>query len=143
MGNTIKPDYHHHQYTTQNKTWEKDPNLCCSVNKVLPFEEIKKGKDFWISGLIGKQSRSRKDKDIFEISGDIIKFHPIIDIELDEVKKYMQKNLLPSNPLLHKGYESVGCFHCTSKGKGRSGRWKSFNKTECGLHLPEKENQKM
>ncbi|MBT28681.1 MAG: phosphoadenylyl-sulfate reductase [Thalassobius sp.] len=139
---TIKPDFHHHQYTAQNRTWEKDPNLCCSVNKVLPFEEIKKGKDFWISGLIGKQSHSRKDKDIFERNGDIIKFHPIIDIELEDVKTYLSKNNLPTNPLFHKGYESVGCFHCTAKGKGRSGRWKSSTKTECGLHLPSEKNMK-
>ena len=36
---------------------------------------------------------------------------------------------------LGEGYSSIGCTHCTAKGKDRCGRWIGKPKTECGLHL--------
>ena len=30
-----------HTFTTEDKTWTKDPDLCCSINKVQPLESIK------------------------------------------------------------------------------------------------------
>lgn len=33
------------------------------------------------------------------------------------------------------GYSSIGCAKCTIKGQGRAGRWNSYGKTECVLHL--------
>ncbi|HAA13870.1 MAG TPA: phosphoadenylyl-sulfate reductase, partial [Cytophagales bacterium] len=33
-----------------------------------------------------------------------------------------------------RGYDSIGCTHCTQPGQGRAGRWAGTGKTECGLH---------
>ena len=42
---------------------------------------------------------------------------------------------LPIHDLVHQGYDSIGCTHCTTKGTGRTGRWINNSKTECGLHV--------
>ena len=47
----------------------------------------------------------------------------------------IEDNNLPIHPLKPLGYESIGCKHCTLKGKKRKGRWAQTVKTECGLHL--------
>ena len=132
---SLHPDPLHHQFTTQQQTWKKDPNLCCSVNKVLPLKELKAIHDVWVSGLIGQQNSYRQQVKIFGLQDDILKFHPIVDQSLAHVKQYIAKNQLPINPLTTLGYGSIGCTHCTTKGDGRTGRWQNFSKTECGLHI--------
>ncbi len=134
----LHPDKLHNKFTTENQTWKENPDLCCSVNKVLPLNSLKEKHQVWISGLIGQQNDFRNGRSIFEQTKEILKFHPIIDVSLDEVNKHIAKYNLPRNPLLSKGYGSVGCMHCTSKGEGRTGRWKTSTKTECGLHVQPK-----
>ena len=41
-----------HAFTSKNKTWETDPELCCSINKVKPLELIKSRFSVWVSGLM-------------------------------------------------------------------------------------------
>jgi phosphoadenosine phosphosulfate reductase len=132
---SILPDQWKSDFTTQDKTWEKDPNLCCSVNKVEPFDEVKKEYKVWVSGLMAYQTPFRKGLEIFEKDGNIIKFYPIVDVAPYFVRGYFTKYDLPQHPLLAKGYSSVGCKHCTEKGEDRSGRWMNTSKTECGLHI--------
>lgn len=123
-------------FTQEEKTWETDPNLCCTVNKVLPLAEVKSAHQVWISGLMSYQNPFRQSLKIFEQQNEIIKFHPLIDTTEEEVKRYLSYYNLPEHPLLKEGYGSVGCTHCTEKGEGRMGRWKGNNKSECGLHAP-------
>lgn len=132
---SILPEQWKSDFTTKDITWEKDPNLCCSVNKVEPFDEVKKGFKVWVSGLMAYQTPFRKGLEIFEKDGDIIKFYPIVDVQPYFVRGYFSKYDLPQHPLLAKGYASVGCSHCTDKGENRSGRWINAAKTECGLHV--------
>ena len=46
---------------------------------------------------------------------------------------------LPPHPLVEEGYPSIGCSPCTSKvAEGedpRAGRWRGWDKTECGIHV--------
>jgi phosphoadenosine phosphosulfate reductase len=58
----------------------------------------------------------------------------LVDMSKQDLKLYTQLFELPLHPLLSQGYDSVGCTHCTRKGKGRSGRWVDLDKNECGLH---------
>lgn len=131
----VLPEDWKNKFTFEDQTWKKDPDLCCSINKVEPLEKIKGNYDVWVSGLMSWQTPHRKSLDIFDNSGDIIKFHPVIDMSEEEMKKYMDKNKLHGHPLIKAGYSSIGCFHCTVKGKGRQGRWVNKSKDECGLHL--------
>lgn len=124
-----------HDFTTKDETWKKDPNLCCSINKVKPLELIKERFTVWVSGLMEWQSDQRATLDIFEDRGGILKFYPLLDITKKEREQYIKKNQLPFHPLVLKGYASIGCKHCTVPGKDRDGRWNNNPKTECGLHL--------
>lgn len=124
-----------HDFTTQNKTWKNNPDFCCSVNKVQPLESIKKHFNVWVSGLMEWQSDHRASLNIFEQRGTILKFYPLLDISKEARDTYMEENQLPFHPLVAKGYNSIGCKHCTIPGNDRDGRWNNNPKTECGLHL--------
>ena len=124
-----------HTFTTEDKTWTKDPDLCCSINKVEPLEKIKEKYNVWVSGLMRWQSDNRSSLDIFEERNGMIKFYPLLDVTQDERESFIKDHHLPFHPLISKGYFSIGCEHCTVPGKGREGRWNNSPKTECGLHL--------
>lgn len=131
----IRAEKWKHDFTTKDETWKKDPDLCCTINKVEPLALIKEQFTVWVSGLMEWQSDHRASLNIFEDRGGILKFYPLLDVTEEEREKYIKKHQLPFHPLIAKGYFSVGCTHCTVPGKGREGRWNNNPKTECGLHL--------
>jgi len=124
-----------HKSTTEDKTWGKDPDYCCFINKVEPLDELKKCHTIWISGLMRWQTNNRSTLDFFEERGDILKFYPLLDVTREERENWIKDHHLPFHPLISKGYYSIGCSHCTVAGEGREGRWNNSPKTECGLHL--------
>ena len=131
----VHPDPHHFQYALSEQLWEKDSDLCCSVNKVQPLDEVKEKFDIWVSSLMGWESDHRASLAIFEERRGMIKFNPMIDVSREERDAYISAHNLPFHPLVAQGYSSIGCSHCTVPGEGRSGRWQGKPKTECGLHL--------
>jgi phosphoadenosine phosphosulfate reductase len=131
----ITPDTHHHAYSVSEQLWDKDPDLCCSANKVQPLEEVKDNYHVWVSSLMGWQTEHRAGLQVFEERRGIIKFNPMIDVGRDERDLYIATHDLPFHPLVAEGYSSIGCTHCTVKGEGRAGRWQGKEKTECGLHM--------
>lgn len=131
----VLPEDWKNEFTQKDKTWTKDQDLCCSINKVEPMDKLKEGQDVWISGLLGYQNNHRKDLNVFEEKGGIIKFYPILDMTKEDVDAFFADNNIPKHPLEAQGFSSIGCAQCTVKGKGRSGRWSGSGKTECGLHL--------
>lgn len=128
------PEEWKNKFTREHQLWKTDPDLCCSVNKVEPMLSIRKQADVWVSGLMNWQNEHRKQIDIFEVKEGVLKFYPIIDVSEAAAHQYIEKFSLPVHPLKPLGYESIGCKHCTFKGKGRAGRWAGKSKTECGLH---------
>jgi len=131
--------------------WKRDPDLCCTMRKVLPLQNKLSEIDCWITGLRREQSATRNDIGIIEIylfdetSGrEIVKLNPMANWDRDTVWKYIRENKIPYNPLQDQGYRSIGCWPCTSKTANgqdeRAGRWTGFNKVECGIHtfLPKK-----
>lgn len=124
-----------HAFTTKDETWKKNPDFCCSINKVKPLEIIKENYSVWVSGLMKWQSDHRSTLNIFEQRGEILKFYPLLDVSKERRDSYIKKHKLPFHPLVEKGYHSIGCSHCTVPGEDRSGRWNNNPKTECGLHL--------
>jgi len=115
---------------------------CCFIRKVEPLQRALKGYDIWVTGIRAEQSKERKDISSVELDkvNKIIKFHPILNWTLEDVKQYIAKNNIPYNPLHNRGYVSIGCAPCTRAIKSgedfRSGRWwwEEKNKKECGLH---------
>lgn len=124
-----------HDFTTTDQTWKKNPDFCCYINKVKPLDIIKAKYTVWVSGLMEWQSDHRASLNIFEHRKDILKFYPLVDVTKEERDEFIAKHKLPFHPLVAKGYNSIGCSHCTVPGEERSGRWNNNPKTECGLHL--------
>lgn len=131
----LKAEDWKHQFTVDDRTWEKNPDYCCSINKVEPLEAVKPQFRVWVSSLMRWQTDHRADMNIFERRRDILKFNPMIDVSREQRDAYIREHNLPFHPLVSAGYQSIGCTHCTAKGEGRSGRWEGRPKTECGLHL--------
>lgn len=132
---SIRAEDWKHQFTREDRTWEKNPDFCCSINKVEPLEAIKPQYRVWVSSLMGWQTDERAGMAIFELRRGMLKFNPMIDVTREARDAYIATHDLPVHPLVPQGYASIGCTHCTVKGEGRSGRWVGKPKTECGLHL--------
>ena len=115
---------------------------CCFIRKVEPLKRALQGDSIWVTGIRTEQSEGRKDLPLVEWdeANNIIKFHPLLNWTLDEVKQYIAKHNIPYNPLHDKGFVSIGCAPCTRAVKTgenfRAGRWwwEQNNKKECGLH---------
>lgn len=130
----VVPGERENAMTRDERWWEDHPKMCCTINKIAPLEPIVAKHKIWISGLMAYQTGFRNRLRVFEQQGDIIKFHPIIDINEGEFLFHLDLHELPRHPLEKQGFGSIGCTHCTVKGEGREGRWKDKEKTECGLH---------
>ncbi|HSW12760.1 MAG TPA: phosphoadenylyl-sulfate reductase [Solimonas sp.] len=131
----LKAEDWKHQFTVSEQTWQRDPDFCCSVNKVEPLEAAKPAYHIWVSSLMRWQTDHRATLPIFEERRGILKFNPLIDVTREQRDAYILEHALPMHPLVEKGYSSIGCTHCTVPGDGRAGRWQGKPKTECGLHL--------
>jgi phosphoadenosine phosphosulfate reductase len=120
--------------------WERDPNQCCQLRKVLPLQRVLRPFDAWITGIRRDQAPTRANAQVFELDAKfgLTKVNPLAFWSSDQVWAYIQTHDVPYNPLHDKGYPSIGCLHCTRPVRpgedSRSGRWSGFQKTECGLH---------
>lgn len=123
-----------------DKLWEREPNKCCNIRKIIPLNEALQGATAWISGLRREQSETRKHTNFINKDEKFksIKICPLIHWTWKEVWRYAHKNDLPYNVLHDNGYPSIGCEPCTKPAFNvddmRSGRWTGQMKTECGLH---------
>lgn len=131
----VLPDIEDNLNARENKLWKEDPDRCCYVNKIKPFELYKTDKKLWISGLLMNQTPFRANLNIFEQRSGIIKMHPNIDTSAEDFDRFLSENGIPPHPMVADGYSSVSCTHCTMKGNNRNGRWANTDKIECGLHL--------
>jgi phosphoadenosine phosphosulfate reductase len=118
--------------------WSWDPDGCCEIRKVEPLKRAKQGLDAWISGRKAFQSVTRQNLPRFEIEDGRLKVNPLGDWTKDDLEAYFAEHQLPRHPLEAQGYLSVGCQPCTSTvapGEDpRAGRWRGWDKTECGIH---------
>jgi len=125
--------------------WNRYPDLCCTMRKVIPLQNKLKTLDVWITGLRRQQSETRTKTQIaelykFDVLHDqyILKLNPMATWTRDAVQAYLRERDLPINVLQSRGYRSIGCMPCTRPvGDGddeRAGRWTGFDKAECGIH---------
>ena len=118
--------------------WSYDPDGCCEIRKVAPLRRALAPFDAWISGRKAFQGTSRAALLKFEIDEGKLKLNPLADWSKDRLEAYVAEHKLPRHPLVALGYPSIGCTPCTSKVAAgedeRSGRWKGWDKTECGIH---------
>ena len=124
--------------------WSWDPDGCCDIRKVKPLEKALADYDATITGRKAFQSSTRAQLPRFEIDNSDaqgrLKINPLIDWKAEDITAYMEEHDLPRHPLVAEGYPSIGCSPCTHKvapGEDpRSGRWKGWDKVECGIHSP-------
>lgn len=124
--------------------WSYDPDGCCEIRKVKPLAKALLGFDASITGRKAFQASTRATLPRFEIdSTDAqgrLKINPLIDWSPERIAAYIEEHDLPAHPLVAEGYPSIGCMPCTSKVAAgedpRSGRWRGWDKTECGIHVP-------
>jgi len=123
--------------------WSYDPDGCCEIRKVLPLARALDQFDASFTGRKGFQSATRAGLPRFELDqtdlAGRLKVNPLVDWSSDQIQSYFAATGLPPHPLVAQGYPSIGCMPCTSKvapGEDpRSGRWKGWDKTECGIHV--------
>ena len=118
---------------------QRDPNLCCYLNKVEPLEDAMEEYDAWVSGIRRDQTDNRAGTPVLQREDDsTVKVCPMVEWTSRDVWNFIDEHELPTHPLLEEGYLSIGCAPCTQKpGQGdgeREGRWAGQEKTECGLH---------
>lgn len=123
-----------------DKLWERQPDRCCHMRKVVPLREALSGATAWLSGLRREQSPSRSETNFVnkDETFESIKICPLIHWKWTDIWSYVEKYHLPYNSLHDQGFPSIGCAPCTLPGDmesgSRSGRWANQTKTECGLH---------
>jgi len=125
--------------------WSYDPDGCCEIRKVEPLQRALAPFDAWISGRKGFQSSTRTAIPLFELDtkhpgGAKLKINPLAGWSKDDLNAYFEAHALPRHPLEAQGYLSIGCSPCTSVVKPgedpRAGRWRGWDKVECGIHTP-------
>lgn len=120
--------------------WSTEPDRCCQLRKVEPLTRVLKGYDAWITGIRRDQSPTRANAGLIEWDSkfQLVKVNPLARWTWADVWTYIKVYDVPYNPLHDQNYPSIGCTHCTAPvapGEDpRAGRWKTFTKTECGLH---------
>jgi len=110
----------------------------------LPLAAALAGFDASLTGRKAFQASTRAHLPRFELDNSDalgrLKINPLIDWQAADLAAYVASNDLPAHPLVAAGYPSIGCSPCTTKvapGEDpRSGRWKGWAKTECGIHSP-------
>jgi phosphoadenosine phosphosulfate reductase len=123
--------------------WSYDPDGCCEIRKVQPLAKALTQFDASITGRKGFQNAARAGLSTFEIDQtDVhgrLKINPLAGWSAADIDAYFAATGLPTHPLVMQGYPSIGCSPCTSKvasgEDSRSGRWKGWDKTECGIHV--------
>jgi phosphoadenosine phosphosulfate reductase len=122
--------------------WERDPNQCCNLRKVIPLDRALAGYEAWVTGLRRDQSERRASTAVvgWDRKRQMVKLCPFATWTEAMVWAYIEDHALPYNPLHDQNYPSIGCWPCTQPVSPeaedkRAGRWASRDKSECGIHI--------
>ena len=116
------------------------PDVCCQVRKIEPLERTLKGYEAWMTGIRREQTPQRASTRVVAWEGryGAAKIAPLAGWSSEQVWGYVEEHDVPVNPLLKRGYKSIGCEPQTRpvspEEDERAGRWSGLEKTECGLH---------
>jgi phosphoadenosine phosphosulfate reductase len=121
--------------------YAREPDLCCALRKVRPLDESLAAYTAWGSGLRRDESPSRSLAPVvgWDAKRNKVKVNPLACWTQDDVDAYIAERDVIVNPLVHRGFRSIGCAPCTRPvllgEDARAGRWAGRDKTECGLHV--------
>jgi phosphoadenosine phosphosulfate reductase len=132
------------------RLYERNPELCCELNKVRPMFGALAELDGWITAVRRDSSPTRAHSPFveqYELEPDrfTVKVNPVAGWTRRDVWAYLREHDLPHNPLYDLGYASIGCAPCTRMRlpgePERAGRWAGMSKWECGIHARESAEQ--
>ena len=118
----------------------RNPAQCCQLRKMDPLKKALQGYQVWFTGVRRDEAPTRTNTPLvsWDASHGLVKVNPLAGWSLDALVGYAEENLIPVNPLMTRGYLSIGCAPCTrpvAPGEDpRAGRWAGLDKTECGIH---------
>ncbi len=133
------------------RLWEKDDvdalNYYDKVRKVEPMQRALKElkATAWLAGLRADQTHHRKTlRRVTQQSGRY-KVHPILSWNSRDIYQYLTTYNLPYHPYFDLGYTTVGDWHSSrplmaTDENERDTRFRGL-KQECGLHLPQTEEE--
>ncbi|MDA3629117.1 phosphoadenylyl-sulfate reductase [Saccharopolyspora sp. WRP15-2] len=122
------------------RLYERDPNRCCFLRKVVPLRNTLARYEAWVTGVRRVEAPTRANTPIvtWDERNGLVKINPLAAWSDEEMQQYIDEHGVLVNPLVAAGYPSIGCQPCTAKpapgADPRSGRWAGSAKTECGLH---------
>ncbi len=123
------------------KLYKMGHDICCQIKKVQPMKGLlaSKEKHLWITALSRDQTDFRKQVPFLQSTNfELFKLNPMIAWREVDIWYYIKDNDLKYNKLYDLGYRSIGCQPCTVPVKPeehtRAGRWRGYDKEECGLH---------
>ncbi|MBA8825443.1 phosphoadenosine phosphosulfate reductase [Saccharopolyspora lacisalsi] len=122
------------------RLYDRDPNRCCFLRKVLPLRNTLSRYEAWVTGVRRVEAPTRANTPIvsWDERNDLVKVNPLAAWTDEDMDAYIAEHNVLTNPLVSAGYPSIGCAPCTAKpapgADPRSGRWAGTSKTECGLH---------
>ncbi|MDT4942619.1 MAG: phosphoadenosine phosphosulfate reductase, partial [Pseudonocardiales bacterium] len=92
------------------RLYERNPDQCCALRKVLPLRAALKDYVAWASGLRRDEAQTRRGAKVVEWDDQrsMVKLNPIATWTQDDVDRYIADNGILVNPLLFDGYGSVG-----------------------------------
>jgi phosphoadenosine phosphosulfate reductase len=121
--------------------YSRDSNACCDMRKVEPLNRALAPYDAWGSGMRRDESYARRHTPIIGVDTrrNKIKVNPLASWAQEDVDRFTAERNVIVNPLVERGFLSIGCAPCTrpvAAGEDRrAGRWSGSEKTECGIHL--------
>jgi phosphoadenosine phosphosulfate reductase len=122
--------------------WRTGPDQCCGLRKVAPLAAVARDFDVLVTGRKRMHGGVRMRLPVFEVVGGQIRVNPLANWTGEAIEDYFVEHALPRHPLTQGGYRSVGCWPCTQPSSDeedvRAGRWSGLEKTECGIHMPER-----
>ncbi|HXV24951.1 MAG TPA: phosphoadenylyl-sulfate reductase [Alphaproteobacteria bacterium] len=126
------------RFDPEGRLWQKSPDHCCFLRKVIPLDRALAGFSGWITGRKRYHGDTRARLPRIEAVDGRIKINPLADWSPKQIREAFTTLDLPRHPLVANGYLSIGCAPCTrpvaAESEPRSGRWQGLGKTECGIH---------
>ncbi|KAJ3020307.1 hypothetical protein HKX48_001017 [Thoreauomyces humboldtii] len=124
--------------------WDTDADIYDYLVKVEPARRAYSDLDVraYFTGRRRSQRGDRGDIPVLELDDSrhppMVKVNALADWDYDAVWDYVRREDVPYNPLIDRGYKSIGDVHSTQPTREgedeRGGRWRGQEKTECGLH---------
>jgi phosphoadenosine phosphosulfate reductase len=94
--------------------WQSNPDSCCAKSKVGQLDWALTGKLAWMSGIRRAESPTRRAVPIVaRHKRGLVKVNPLANWDDHDVEIYVADHEVPVNPLIKRGYPSIGCWPCT------------------------------